>query len=168
VGVQCAPDQFCAAGQCVTTCQDVYCPAGQSCKNGACGADPCGGVKCNDGEICTIVNGVGKCAIDPCQLMSCGTGRVCQAGSCIDDPCAGIRCPGDPALVSCKSGQCQPNTPVPAPPPEDRAAATGGGGVLGCAIAVGDNAGRGEGWLLIVGLLLLWRGIARRRERGAL
>jgi Notch 1 len=167
IGVQCSVDQFCVGGQCVTTCEGVYCPSGKSCQNGACVEDPCGGVICNDGEACTVgSDGKGHCAVDPCQRMSCGLGRVCKAGDCIDDPCTGVRCPGDPALVSCKLGQCQPNTPVPAPPPEDRAAASGGGGILSC--AVGGEVNGGQGWLVLAGLLFLWRAVARRRARGAL
>jgi len=154
-GVNCATDQYCVAGQCYGSCSDVTCPTGQRCRLGTCEADPCG-KSCPFGQACNDESGT--CVDDPCRFVTCQQGQWCNPsknGVCEDDPCVGTACPDSGEV--CKGGTCyDPNSFLPDAGVEEHVT-TGGGG--GC-----STGGGGAG--LLVGLLSLVRGLARRRRDG--
>ncbi len=108
----CSPTQSGSSRFCATSCAQVACPFGQTCINGDCIEDPCGGRTCAERETCVG----GQCYNDPCELADCEAGKVCvaiagaQAGSlpqsaCIADPCAMIQCgTGQVCEVVCPGG----------------------------------------------------------------
>ncbi len=104
--------------------------------------DPCAGVTCDVGSVCSA----GVCSplpdmtpADPCSGVTCDVGSACSAGTCVPlpdmspvDPCSGVVCatgsvcqagvcvPVDlcqgvtcPATYTCYDGQC-----IAPPPPE--------------------------------------------------
>ncbi|MBM4321660.1 MAG: hypothetical protein FJ125_17395, partial [Deltaproteobacteria bacterium] len=74
-------------------------PLFQSCRDGICTPDPCGGVVCPAGQSCQR----GRCAADPCGDAQCPDGRSCIGGECLHDPCFNIQCPGH---QQCVLGEC--------------------------------------------------------------
>jgi MYXO-CTERM domain-containing protein len=94
--------------------------------------DPCYGVACSGGQVCTNFGpNAGKCVVDNCYNVPClGCNKVCHAGSCTDNPCKPDSCPGQEcnpspdfstftcvpscADVTCESGQaCKEGVCVP-------------------------------------------------------
>jgi MYXO-CTERM domain-containing protein len=57
--------------------------------------DPCVGVTCPSGQVCTGFGpNAGKCVADNCFNSPCqGCGKVCNHGSCVNNPCASMTCP---------------------------------------------------------------------------
>ncbi|MRG91771.1 MopE-related protein [Polyangium spumosum] len=104
------------------------------CKGQAGCKDPCDGVSCASGEVCTAYGpNAGKCVVDNCYNVPCnGCNKVCNLGSCLDNPCKPDSCPADQvcnpsadfttftcvptcANVECPSGQaCKEGACVPA------------------------------------------------------
>jgi MYXO-CTERM domain-containing protein len=189
----CAPTEVCKPSadftsfECVGTCADVDCPAGQKCKEGQCAptCDPA----CPAGSYCDESTNPPTCTSDPCASVTCGGTTCCDhaTGQCGNCPCDGVLCPGEQV---CKDGECVGDTGgggsgggssssttasssgsgAAGPTTEDRhvwGLATGGGG---CSCRVGDEPRGGESALgLAFGLALLGasRRVTRRRQRAA-
>lgn len=118
----------CVAGACDYPSSKVDCPFG--CSKGACEANPCEGVVCNeppsnkciDATTIRVYSAQGTCGKGGCQypseLKTCAHG--CAQGACKDDPCANVTCnappPNECASASylkshsptgtCNGGQC--------------------------------------------------------------
>jgi hypothetical protein len=87
--VLCAPAGTPAGANCIAppVCQ---CKGQTGCKN------PCYGVTCGAGEICTEYGAdAGKCVPNNCYGAPClGCDQVCHNGSCATNPCTPTSCPG--------------------------------------------------------------------------
>ncbi len=122
--LNCEPGQFCRGGQCVPSCAQVSCPLYQSCVDGLCVEDACGGVRCGDGEVCLE----GACVSDPCVGVTCAGQQTCLNGQCVFDACDGVLCPpGQACEVQRAGAQCVRTWDVapPAPPSDDMGPPTG-------------------------------------------
>ena len=116
----CVTDPAAACGDCtVKTVKDandkVICaPAGTvlancvtppvcTCKGQDGCEDPCAGVTCGAGTVCTSFGPkAGTCVTDNCWTVPCqGCGKACNAGACVDGPCLPGTCP--------KGQECKPN-----------------------------------------------------------
>jgi hypothetical protein len=77
-------------------CDD--CDAGERCREDwTCGAAPCEGVACGQGEACLD----GECIEDGCVNSACSPVDVCVLGrGCVPDPCLTVRCPAGQCVVS--------------------------------------------------------------------
>jgi len=152
-GVTCPTDQYCEAGNCVSSCADVTCPSGQRCRLGVCETDPCGH-PCPFGQACDDSSGM--CHADPCQFRQCPQGDWCNPndGQCEADPCLGTMCPSPDQV--CKGGTCyNPDQFLPDAGIEQHVTVGGGG----CNTSGGDAT-----WLF--GLVLLVPRVRRRRRQG--
>ncbi|MEZ4296187.1 MAG: MopE-related protein [Polyangiaceae bacterium] len=124
--VECAPLGTPAGGDCIA-------PPVCVCKGQPGCHEPCFGVTCSDGKVCTSYGAAaGTCVTDNCYNVPCqGCDTACHSGSCIDNPCVPnpcaegevckpsadfttATCTGSCAGVSCPSnevcvdGQCTP------------------------------------------------------------
>jgi hypothetical protein len=101
--VACSEGFFCRAGACVESCARRSCALYESCLDGQCVPDACGGVVCPDGEACDA----GRCLPDPCAGVVCADNERCEAGACAADPCADAVCPpGQVCRVVQDTAQC--------------------------------------------------------------
>ena len=119
-GGYCVTDPLAACGDCtVKTVKDanskVICaPAGTvlancitppvcTCKGQDGCQDPCSGVTCGTGTVCTSFGPkAGTCVADNCWNLPCqGCGKACSMGACIDGPCLPDTCP--------MGQECKPN-----------------------------------------------------------
>lgn len=112
-GVACIPDacaniscqngQFCRGGQCVSSCAQVSCPLYESCVDGLCVGDPCGGIHCPDNQACIE----GQCVPDLCRTITCEASQACINGLCIWSGCNDIHCPPGQVCEAHRNGpQC--------------------------------------------------------------
>ena len=140
-GVTCQGDQFCepATGQCVASCANVKCGAGEVCVNGKCKGDQCAGVHCAEAQLCNP--STGQCERNRCLGVTCGPGVVCCMGSCQLDVCASVQCP-EGRKCTTSPLDCSHSCDTMAVPlgQQDRVVGAGGGG-----FAFGCDAGRGRG-----------------------
>jgi hypothetical protein len=104
----CKPNAAFTAVDCVTTCADVTCGTGETCRDGQCVTTGCSS-DCATGEVC-LPDGDGgyECVPDPCLAdggKSCAATEVCdsQSADCVPDPCTGVACP---ANQECVWGEC--------------------------------------------------------------
>ena len=110
----CAADEVCKPNEvfdaeCVGSCADVSCSAGQKCVGGACEDTGCG-VDCTGGDVCKP-DGDGGFACGPSECTGADGGTVCAngaycdpaTGACGNDPCTGVACP---AGQECQDGEC--------------------------------------------------------------
>jgi Notch 1 len=143
-GVACPDGQFCRAGGCVASCQDVRCGATERCEDGVCVASGCS-INCGKG-VCNP--DTGACQVDRCAGVRCADTKVCEplTGRCIADACQGVTCPTG---QTCSMGQCGAT-------PNEVLVTAGGGG--GCSTG-GDGT-------LGVGLAVVVLALLRRRRRG--
>ena len=81
--------EFCRDGQCIPSCAQVSCRLFESCLDGVCVPDTCGGVNCPPGLACED----GACVGDPCAEANCRDGERCVDGVCQLDDCSDIECP---------------------------------------------------------------------------
>ena len=67
------------------------------CKGQAGCQEPCSGVTCNAGTVCTDYGpNAGTCVADNCYNLPCqGCGKACNLGSCVDNPCTDASCNPD-------------------------------------------------------------------------
>jgi hypothetical protein len=153
--VTCPSTQYCIGGQCTASCGDVECTEDQRCELGMCEADPCAETgPCGQGQVCDDASGM--CVTNPCNGRTCPQGEVCdpQTGDCVADPCTGVTCPGEDI---CEFGTCfDPGAFTPDAEGPEQHVTTGGGG--GCSTGGGGGSSAG---ILVMLLLLL-----RRRSRG--
>jgi len=116
---QCAANQFCSSGACVTrTVNGAACTAADSCQSGNCDQGTCCAVSCTQqaasscGTTGACLPGGSACAVYPAGT-SCGTGATCNgAGSCV--ACAsgcgvGAACTSD---ANCLSSACDASSHV--------------------------------------------------------
>ncbi|MEE2789788.1 MAG: MopE-related protein [Myxococcota bacterium] len=103
VSAMCAPGEFCRGGSCIASCAPVSCPLGESCEDGECRPDACGGLTCPAGERC--VDGV--CAVDACAGVPCSEGQRCVDGMCRFDSCNQVECPPGQECVLDQDGNQQ-------------------------------------------------------------
>jgi len=96
--VDCPPSSVCDPDthRCRPACDDVTCPHGQTCRDGAC-TDLCDGVQCPTPQVCID----GECS-PPCSCFNgdsaCEGGDVCDRGGtdqCLPPACVGMSCGGD-------------------------------------------------------------------------
>lgn len=87
--ILCAPAGTPADANCVVPPVCV-CKGISGCKN------PCDGVTCDPGQICTDYGpNAGKCVVNTCPNVPCqGCDNVCHNGSCVTNPCTPTSCPG--------------------------------------------------------------------------
>ncbi len=124
--VECAPAGTPAGGDCIA-------PPVCACKGENGCHEPCFGVVCTDGLVCTSYGAAaGTCVVDNCYQVPCqGCDTACHSGSCTDNPCEPNPC--QPAEVckpsadftshtcfgscaevtceagqTCKAGECKP------------------------------------------------------------
>jgi MYXO-CTERM domain-containing protein len=174
---RCGPNQFCRGGQCVASCAEVSCALEESCQDGVCQHDACGGFACPAGQACNN----GACQPDPCLAIDCPDEQRCVAGQCQGDPCRNIECPVGQRCEVHVTPQCVADWTDPPPPPvlvqPDAGAGpiTTGDGGFGDGGAGGDDAGGGcscrvggtnPGGLPAFGLVVLAALARRRRRRG--
>jgi hypothetical protein len=102
----CAPAGYCRQGQCVMPCP--ACKMGEVCVSGTCLADPCAGIVCPDGAVCS--QQTGQCIVNPCVGKTCKAPTVCDpmSGNCVDDQCHIVTCPAGTTCVS-PTGDCETN-----------------------------------------------------------
>ncbi|MFO0588589.1 MAG: MopE-related protein [Polyangiaceae bacterium] len=94
--VVCGPEGTPADANCVT-------PPVCACKDQSGCQEPCYGVVCDNGAVCTNYgDSAGKCVTDNCYNVPCvGCDSACHAGGCTDNPCV---------PNPCKDGEtCKPN-----------------------------------------------------------
>lgn len=93
--VLCAPAGTPADANCVVPPVCV-CKGQIGCKN------PCFGVTCGMGEICTEYGAnAGTCVPNNCYAVPCqGCDQVCNNGSCVTNPCTPTSCPGQTCVPS--------------------------------------------------------------------
>ena len=131
-GKVCKPNEVFDA-ECVGSCADVTCSAGQKCVGGACEDTGCG-VDCTGGDVCKP-NGDGGFACGPneCSGAVCANGAYCDpaTGACGNDPCTGVACPTG---QECQDGEC-----VTAMGTGGAGGAAGGAGVGGGATTGGTG-----------------------------
>jgi hypothetical protein len=85
-------------------CAGVNCAAGQVCSNGAC-RGLCDGVTCDSPLVCNPMTG--RCVSNDCRtLNNCASNELCIGGRCVMDRCAGVNCPMGQA---CYDGTCAPS-----------------------------------------------------------
>ncbi|MBL8677681.1 MAG: hypothetical protein JNK05_00830 [Myxococcales bacterium] len=85
-------------------CAGVNCPMGQVCSNGAC-RSLCDGVTCEAPLVCDPRNG--RCVSNDCRMLNnCASNELCIAGRCVMDRCATTTCP---AMQACVDGTCVPS-----------------------------------------------------------
>ncbi len=104
LGVICATDQACAAGDCYPMdCKQRNCPGlGEICIEEECRTTDCAGVDCPAGERCAK----GHCYPEECETHVCyGLYEVCVDELCVEQTCVDVDCPSDSA---CAYGQCYP------------------------------------------------------------
>jgi hypothetical protein len=126
----------------------VSCPLEESCEDGECRPDPCGGISCPDGEVCVA----GDCAGDPCAGMMCPSGQRCVEGMCRFDTCDQVECPPGQACIIDQNGeqQCvfenQPEGRAPELDPQDNSMGPAGGAASSTPITpmTGNNPGQGD------------------------
>ena len=146
----CRPDasgrqRLCRDGQCVVSCADRLCPAGQLCRDGDCLVDPCAGVVCDAGDTCRW----GRCHA-PCE--ACAPGTVCIDAQCVGDPCSTTHCPRTETCIIDRFGeaQCAPDWD-PVEPEPGGAMGLGGvpapGGEMGMAGEFGGGGAQAGGEL---------------------
>jgi MYXO-CTERM domain-containing protein len=154
----CAADQACFDGTCADVKCEPECGSGQVCSAGKCIADRCIGVRCGVEQLCDPATGA--CIADRCERQSCGAGQACdpESGECIADPCSTSRCPAGFECVVQPGGE--PSCLALEAVTEFEIYAAGG---RGCATAAGGETGRWPSWLLLAGLVPLFR--RRRRVR---
>ena len=184
----CVGTAFCRGGVCVESCAEVSCPLRQSCVDGDCEGDLCGGFQCDHGLTCIG----GDCVSDPCTSVRCDEGLVCVSGQCHGDLCTGIDCPqGQRCEVNYTgaegsgqgsgqgSAQCVAGWAEPPPPPIfdplPPGGATGDAGFIdlgtseekpgdgGCSCRVTDGP---KGFVWPLGSIVVL-GLLRRRRRSA-
>lgn len=101
----CRPDATGSGADCVPSCAEILCDAGERCVNGACVETGCAET-CTGGEICRS-DGDGGFACGPslCAADSCPDGDWCDpaTGDCSDEPCTGVVCPEG---QRCRGGDC--------------------------------------------------------------
>ena len=114
-GVECIPDvcntitcdsnHYCRGGQCIPSCANISCPLYESCIDGACQPDACGGVICeNENQICLE----GLCVNNPCENIDCLESQECINGICIWSGCQDIVCPpGQECETNIRGAQCK-------------------------------------------------------------
>lgn len=96
----CPTGQVCDRGQCVPTCVEGSCFAGQTCTaRGSCVESDCATIDCPSGQIC-----VGGGCVGACDGVVCPGAQVCRAGRCVDG-CTGVMCDTDQV---CERGACTP------------------------------------------------------------
>ncbi|MEM1028865.1 MAG: MopE-related protein [Myxococcota bacterium] len=103
------------------------------CKGPAGCTEPCAGVDCSEGKVCSNFGpNPGTCVDDVCYLTGCaGCDQACSNGSCLPNPCAsntcaanevckptadftGFTCVGSCAEVTCAAGEaCRDGACVP-------------------------------------------------------
>jgi hypothetical protein len=104
----CKPNADFSASNCFASCAGVTCEDDETCVDGVCKVEECGG--CAAGEVCQPADDGGfACDVDPCVTDAaprCNAGESCDpvSGACTVDPCTGVKCPEG---QSCASGQCQ-------------------------------------------------------------
>jgi len=126
--------EFC---QCVLPCGEGefpcpggYVPQGEG-DDCYCEPDVCVGVECEEGEVCQVVDGRGRC-VSLCEGVTCDDHERCENGRCVDNSCETLGCPDGQecidyecvdnacADVECDSGQfctegrCCPSRCTPA------------------------------------------------------
>ncbi|MBN2715045.1 MAG: SUMF1/EgtB/PvdO family nonheme iron enzyme, partial [Deltaproteobacteria bacterium] len=104
--VTCEDGQYCnSSGVCVATCENVQCPVGQGCKDGACAADdPCAGIVCASGVVCNPASGMCDSTLtNPCKGVVCEFFESCEDGVCVFDECMNVNCPNG---TVCHDGSC--------------------------------------------------------------
>ena len=124
--VECAPAGTPAGADCIA-------PPACVCKGASGCHEPCFGVMCSGGLVCTAYGAAaGTCVVDNCYNVPCqGCDAACHAGSCTDNPCEPNPCAADQvckpsadftthtcvgscAGVTCESGQvCKGGECVP-------------------------------------------------------
>jgi MYXO-CTERM domain-containing protein len=89
--VICAPAGTAADPATCVTPPVCVCNGQAGCKN------PCAGVSCTAGSVCTDYGpNAGKCVTDNCFANPClGCGKVCNLGSCVPNPCEPNPCKAD-------------------------------------------------------------------------
>ncbi|TNE44114.1 MAG: hypothetical protein EP343_30650 [Deltaproteobacteria bacterium] len=121
VDTDCPDPQICSPDNGNYVCMDPGCAnqnpkcatQGEICNGSQCGANPCDGKTCAQGEYCRPSDG--KC-IKPCAGVTCQAGEYCLDGACVKDPCAANPCKADeycdasdPQNPTCKSNPCSTN-----------------------------------------------------------
>jgi MYXO-CTERM domain-containing protein len=86
-----------------TTLANCVTPPVCTCKGQDGCEDPCAGVTCGAGTVCTSFGPkAGTCVADNCWNLPCqGCGKACNLGACVDDTCLPDTCP--------KGQECKPN-----------------------------------------------------------
>lgn len=101
----CSVGEYCnVEGDCVSSCTQVTCDAGQGCENGECVDDVCAGVFCKPGVVCSPLTG--KCdssLTNPCRGVLCMFYQTCVDGTCEFDDCVNVECPNG---EYCELGSC--------------------------------------------------------------
>lgn len=170
-GVTCPAGQICRQGACGGACDGVVCPYGQDCFLGAC-IDRCRNIVCAAGERC--IEGACLPGCGTCDGIQCGAGLTCTAGgsTCVDGSCPN----GCPDGTHCEAGTCVDDC-AGAVCPHDLVCKRGecvepGAGDSGT--GDGDRAAAGCGCstsgavlpqAVPLGLALLWIALPRRRRR---
>ncbi|MFO0557974.1 MAG: nidogen-like domain-containing protein [Polyangiales bacterium] len=99
LNVNCPTGQTCRGGMCVDPCAGVMCPAPTTCRFGTC-QNLCEGVTCEALQVCRE----GRC-VAGCQCVGCAAGEVCQMdGTCTPQLCVGAMC--DPGDLCDSRGRC--------------------------------------------------------------
>ena len=109
--LECPGGQRCVDGACVGACEGVVCPAGQDCRGGRC-LDLCEELSCD--PECSVCER-GACVVR-CDLVggACGAGETCQEdGLCAPTACLGVECeagevcqPGAGCVDACEGAMC--------------------------------------------------------------
>jgi hypothetical protein len=122
--------------------------------------DPCKGVACPTGQVCSIQQGVGVCIEDQC-LAGCRAGQTCCSGMCVEDQCRGLLCPEGSTctLDATCTAVCQGSGEE-----KDKIVGAGGGG-FACSYGGAESTSRTAATplALVLGFVLL--GLRRRRLR---
>jgi len=137
VNSNCAADETCKPTdnftdfECVGSCADITCDAGEECVDGDCvpTCDPA----CSAAEVCDLSGASPMCVPNQCLDDPCTDGSCCDpvTGECGNCPCAGIICPDEQI---CSDGQCEINT-----------GGAGGGGTGATGTGAGNNGGGDAG-----------------------
>jgi MYXO-CTERM domain-containing protein len=168
-GIDCGPGTVCQGGECVPTC-DPVCDAAEYCDLAedppVCKASACGSDACPQGGCCDPTDG--SCGACPCEGVVCPDGQECVDDQCTDGSGgAGGSGGGGGTGGAGGSGGGAPQTggggsgaaPVE---PGVWGLATGGGG---CSCRTDASEKPRAAWSLsLLGLALAWR---RRRAKGA-